>query len=456
MNGTVRHVRQPVRRLQTRWVDQALRRGGDSRGVGAAPLGAVRSPLAVDRDRLAHTRAAVADGLRAELAERRRSFLAQLSAKISDATAGGDADAGCDTELEEGRWEMVVALAEISVRAIEHGEPWDGPLPAEVGIQARRAAAASMSVTSVLDRCMAGFSLVRDLFFVVLERCDMPRGDEHALRRQAAHVMDSLRQRVLRELERAHQYERTQMTRSMEQRRAEIARRLLAGATPIPDELADLGGYDLNGWHIAVIATGADAKKLVRLLTAQLGCRILPVSHSDQTMCALLGTQRKIAFEDIERIIYEQAKDMDASLALGELARGLSGMRITHREAEAAVLVARCEPRRITRYAEVEPEATALGDEALGDSLVALLRPLDQMRIGAEEARRTLREILAAHRNDSKAAKVLHTHRSTVFRRRKAIEESLGFEIWRHRSELERALRVEELRKLREGQGAGV
>jgi PucR-like helix-turn-helix protein len=426
-----------------------LRKGESSRAADAVSLESVRSVVAVDFDRLAHTRVAVANGIRAELTERRPAFLAQLSARASDFSADGDSVV--DDELEDKRWEIVDALIEVGLEAIKRGQPWEGPLPAEVGTQARRAAAAGLSVTSVLDRCMAGFALVRDLFCMQLEARDLSRDDEHALQRQMSQLMDKLRRRVLRELEQAHEHECRQTMRTMAQRRAEMARKLLAGATPTSQEVLDLGGYDLDGWHIAVVATGADAKKIVALLANQLGCEALPVFQGAQGTSVILGAQRKVAFEDIERIAYGQAKDMDALLALGEVARGLKGMRITHRGAEAATLVARYDPRKITRYADIEPEAAALLDDALGEALIErYLSPLDEMGISGHEARRTIQAFLDSGGSYSKAARSLPVDRSTMYERIKKIREQLGFDLWEQRSKIERALRVEELRRYRD------
>lgn len=230
----------------------------------ARSLAASDLDLAGDDHRLTRTRAVLVDGLRARLEEHRQALLAELSATRSGATTP-EPTVGGDTELHEGRREMVEALLEIGLRAIERGEPWDGPLPPAVGAQARRAAVAGMSVTSVLDRCMVGFSLVRDFFFVELERHELSRGDEHLLWRQASQVLDPLRQGVLTGLEQAYEQARTRQTYSRQQLRAEIAERILEGATPTPDELVDLG-HDLDAWHLAVIGTGAGAKRVVRRL----------------------------------------------------------------------------------------------------------------------------------------------------------------------------------------------
>ena len=81
------------------------------------------------------------------------------------------------------------------------------------------------------------------------------------------------------------------------------------------------------------------------------------------------------------------------------------GWRLTHREAQAALLVAQHSPQPLTRYLDVALEAAALQDDALADSLIErYLLPLDDMRIGGQAARRTLRALFDTEYNVSSAA----------------------------------------------------
>jgi hypothetical protein len=66
-----------------------------------------------------------------------------------------DSAADGDVNIRDDQWEVVEALIEIGVQAIKHGQPWEGPLPPQIGAHARRAAAAGLSMAGVLDRCMA-------------------------------------------------------------------------------------------------------------------------------------------------------------------------------------------------------------------------------------------------------------------------------------------------------------
>jgi hypothetical protein len=232
---------------------------------------------------------------------------------------------------------------------------------------------------------------------------------------------------------------------SPEWRRAELVQGLLAGTLVDVNEL----GYELDAWHLCVIATGAGAEKAVRGLAAALGRELLPVAR-DGEVCAWLGGQRKLKIADVERVLTARGL-AGVSLAIGEAARGLEGWRLTHREAEAAQLVARYRPRRLTRYLDVAPEANALQDAALADSLIEThLSPLDDLRIGGQAARRTLRALFETEHNVSSAAHKLDVDRSTVHRRRNEIERGLGCRLHEHQVDIEIALRVEDLLKHRD------
>jgi hypothetical protein len=232
--------------------------------------------------------------------------------------------------------------------------------------------------------------------------------------------------------------------RSPEWRRAEIVHKLLAGDSPDDSHRAELS-YELNAWHLCVIATGAGAEKAVRGVAVALGRELLPVAR-DGEMCAWLGGQRKLKMADVERILSARGF-VDVSMAISDAARGIEGLRLTHREAEAAQLVARHRPQhKFTLYPYVALEAAALQDETLAHSLVeTYLSPLDDGHGGGAGRRRMLRAFFDAEHNVSSAAARLKVDRSTVRRWRGEIEQRLGCRLHERRAEIELALRLEEL-----------
>jgi len=400
-------------------------------------------------DSLGPARIGLARRLRSREAELQEAIFAHMRSVVPDVVADEDA------ELALGLREMIAACLDCGLSSIEQGVPWAGPMPPAVAAQASRAASGGVSLTTALCRCVNGYMLAWSFVLNEVAQHDLPDEQRFALLLQASAVMGSLLARVQAEVAGAHSSEIKRRARSHEQRRAEIVHRLLAGESPDDSERAELG-YELDVWHVAVIATGADAEKAVRSLAARLGRQLLLVAHNAETVWAWLGGKHRTAFADIDHIWSEQSA-ADVSLAVGEPGRGVEGWRVTHGEAQGALLVARDRPRRLTRYLDVALDATALQDEAFADSLIErYLSPLDHLPIGGQAARRTLRALFDTEHNVSSAAHPLKVHRSSVHRWRAEIERQLGCRLHEHQVEIEVALRIEELRKHRDAAGAPV
>jgi len=414
--------------------DQVARYGIEQLVDGAGSLGPARIKLA--------------RSLRSREGEFQEAVFAHLRSVAPDAIADGD------SHLALGLRQMIAACVECGLSSIEQGAPWSGPMPPAVAAQASRAAAGGVSLTTALCRCVAGHTLAWSFVLGEVAHHDLPDEQRFALLLQASAVLGSLLARVQAEVASAHSSEIKRRARSHEQRRAEIVHRLLAGESPDDGECAELG-YELDAWHLAVIATGADAEKAVRSLATGLGRRFLSVSHNAETVWAWLGGEHRTAFADIDRL-WSKEGVADVSLVVGEPGRGIEGWRVTHGEAQGALLVARERPRRLTRYLDVALDATALQDEAFADSLIErYLSPLDDLHIGGQAARRTLRALFDTEHNVSSAAHPLKVHRSSVHRWREEIERRLGCRVHEHQAEIEVALRIEELRKHRDTAGTG-
>jgi hypothetical protein len=367
---------------------------------------------------LAGIRDEIAEQLRARHSEIAQAIYAYIQEAVSNSVGGWD------PAYQAGVLAAVTALLGCCSEAIEHGPGWLEPTPTEAAAQARSAARAGVPAMP-LASCGCGAAQTRCL----RDALSPPRG------------MAAVEHEYNQECQRA--------ARSLEGSRAEIVQKLLAGALVDPAELRKLG-YELDAWHLGVSATGGEAAAVLRSLAAELGRELLVVACCGKTVWAWLGGERRLAFADVARVFSAQ-EHADVSLAVGEPARGLQGWRVTHREAEAAQLVARCRPRPLTRYLDVAPEANALQDQALADSLIEThLSPLDDLGIGGQAARRTLRALFDTEHNVSSAAHKLNVDRSTVHRRRNEIERRLGCRLHEHQVDIEIALRVEDLLKRRD------
>jgi hypothetical protein len=357
----------------------------------------------------------------------------------------------------------VAAALEYAIEGIEHGEEGAGRVPVVALEQARRAARGGVGLDTVLRRYAAGQRLMND---VVMTEAD---GISTQALRRVLGSLGSLVEGLTAAVATEYKQEAGRAGRSLQQRRSEQVRRLLAG---VPDDTDDLG-YELDAWHLGAIAVGRGAGEIVRELAAGVDSRLLSVAADERSVWAWFGGAKKLACVDVERRVlgmrsHPPADEMESGgvgshrigshppvvFAVGEPARGIEGWRSTHRQAQAALVVAlrRSESRGgresipLTRYADVALLAAALGDELLSRSLIAIyLAPLKDARRGDPVLRETLRAYLAAERSVSSAAAALGVVRKTVENRLETIEERLGRSLHPFPAELEIALLLDEL-----------
>jgi DNA-binding PucR family transcriptional regulator len=133
-------------------------------------------------------------------------------------------------------------------------------------------------------------------------------------------------------------------------------------------------------------------------------------------------------------------------LAIGEPSQGPAGWRLTHRQAQAALLIALRSSEAIVRYSDVAVLASMLQDELLTASLRQLyLEPLAVGRDKGRALRETLRAYFAAERNISSTAAALGVNRHTVTNRLRVIEDRLECPLGSCAMEIDAALRLENL-----------
>jgi hypothetical protein len=377
---------------------------------------------------------------RAGLTERLRARRSELEQVIFARfrQSGYDPALGEDAEYVAGARAAVAEAVDYGLTAIEHGEEWLGSIPPAAVAQARRAARNCVSLERVLLRNNAGHALLADFVMQEVEHSDLASQRialRHVLRTLAA-FLDHFTESIARE----YQHEVERMAHSPELRRTERVQRLLAGAPANPAEL----DYEFDAEHLGVIAMGERAGETVRALAAELHRQLLSVSRSEQTVWAWFGGQQGLAIADIERVLSAN-EPAGVALAIGAPGSGIDGWRLTHRQAQAAMLVAMRRPQTLTRYGDVALLAAVLGDRELARSLVEIhLSPLGNNREGVV-SRETLRAYFAAGSNAATAAAALRVDRHTVERRLNAIETRLGRLLRTCHAELEVALRLEEL-----------
>lgn len=352
--------------------------------------------------------------------------------------AGADED---DVEYEAGLRAGVAAAIDYSFRSSTRGAGSSGSIPAAVAEQARRAARNGVSLDSVLLRCATGRALLADL--VMREARELPN---EALRNVLATQASSL-DRLMAAIATEYRGELERVQRSPEQRRAELVRELLKDALVDTSEF----DYQFDAWHLGLIATGVAASKTVGGLAARLGCELLSVSRGDVTAWAWLGSRRRLAIAEVEAMASMKLAG-DTSLAMGEPCEGVDGWRLTHRQAQEAMLVSMHKSQCLTRYSDVLLLAAGLRNDTLAKSLQAIyLSPLNTDPTGGVALRQTLSAYFAADHNVKAAAAALGVDRGTVRKRLQTIERRLGRSPHTCQAELQVALGLEGLHKASDG-----
>jgi PucR C-terminal helix-turn-helix domain/GGDEF-like domain len=380
-------------------------------------------------------RAGDIDSARTELCRRLRSRRAEIEAAVATRVYSlADLPQMGDPEYVRGlRLTLSVAI-DYAFTSIELGEQRSPPVPLALTGQARAAAREDVGLDTVLRRYFAGYSQIAEYAVQEVESSDLNRFSVQELLRGQAAVFD----RLITEVSAEYSREAASRGVSREQRRAERVRRLLAGEAIDPSGLE----YELEGWHMAVIAAGPNAADSLRRVARVLDKRLLLLGQ-DGTVWAWLGCRRP---PDPAEVCAGIAGIWGghAAMAIGEPGCDSGGWRLSHRQAASAFPIAQ-RRRSLVRYGDVALLASTLGDDLLATSLQQLyLIPLGADRDGGRTLRATLRAYLSARRNLSAAAAALGVSRQTVGKRLQTIEGRLGRYLDDCLPELEAALHLEE------------
>ncbi|HEU4904609.1 MAG TPA: helix-turn-helix domain-containing protein [Solirubrobacterales bacterium] len=313
----------------------------------------------------------------------------------------------------------------------------DPPIPVALLAQARVAARVGIPLDTVLRRYFAGYSLLG--YFILEEASNAAIADGAELQRllgSHAGIFDRLLAAVAEE----HTREAGAVRASAERRHAKRIERALAGE---PVGAAELP-YDFDQWHLGVLSVGPPAERLLRETASRLDCRLLLLRREEGVVWAWFGARRPLSPAGV--LDGPASREGGLTLALGEPAEGLSGWRLTHRQAKATLALALRSRRRLVRYADVALLASVHRDDLLATSLRRLyLEPLETGGERGKTLRVTLRAFIDAGRNASSAAAALGTRRQTVTARVREVESLLGVSVDACLGELELALRLEEL-----------
>ncbi len=361
---------------------------------------------------LRDVRVRVIDRVRSRQSELEATIFTRILADVPD-QVGAD-----DVLYMAGLRATITAIVEYGLAGIGMGDSSLGLIPPVAIEQAQYAARLGVSLETVLSRYITGYKLLVEYITFEVEGFSNKRGVLAHLNS----VQASLLERIVASITSEYGRESTRSECSRDHRRAERVRRVLKGEVV---DNADLG-YDLDCWHLGIIATGKGAGQAVHGIAVGLGRVLLSVPHTENTVWAWIGGQRMCMVSEIERVLSGRWPK-EVSLVIGEPAKGAEGWRVTHRQAQAALRVALREPTKLTRYADVALLAAVLQDDLLARSLADIyLSPLALHTNTGTTWRQTLHAYFDAAQNVSRTATKLHVTRPTVEKRLNAIECALG------------------------------
>jgi hypothetical protein len=373
-------------------------------------------------------RVALADALRA-----RRDEIEEVIFTVVRSIA--DSPDEIDVEYLAGLRATVSAIVDYGLAGVEQGGDWSAPIPSVAVEQVHRAARSGVGLQTVLRRYAAGHRHLGR--FVMAEVDHFPPQALHDILDFQALLLETLMERVSAE----YQCEVQRTAKTLEQRRAERVRSLLAGEAGAAPEL-DYAFENL--WHVGVIARGVKAHEFVKGLASGSCKRLLLVVQDKESLWAWVASESRSAVVNLGAAA--GAATRGVSVALGDPGRDMQGWRLTHRQAQAALLIVMRGRTDIVRYADHMLLAAVLQDATLARSLEEVyLVPLASHSDGGSAWRTTLRAYFGARGNAAKAAAILGVDRSTVGRRLDEIEHRLGRMITTCQGELDLALRWHEL-----------
>jgi PucR C-terminal helix-turn-helix domain/GGDEF-like domain len=389
-----------------------------------------------DRHSLKRRRTVLAERLRARFEELDETALTRIYAV-------SEPDRSLDPEYVAGLRAAVPAALTYGIAVIETGEGRAPPTPLVLLSQARLAARRGIELEIVLRRYLVGYTLLGDFVAQEAARGDLLAIDEvQRLFRDQSILVDRLVTAVTAE----YRQEERSRSRSQGARHDERVRDLVAGGLLDTSEFQ----YDFEAWHVGTVATGPRAVDALRDLARRIDCSTLRSSGGRWTTWAWFGRREKMSSAELEHAA-STSWPSQVSLAIGEPGRGLTGWRLTHRQACAALPLATDRPTNVVRYAEEALLVSMRQDDLLVRSLTQIyLDPLADEPDGGETLRETLRAYFAASRNVSSTAARLKVSRKTVSKRLARIEKLIGRRLDSCGAELEAALRLHDSRGLSE------
>jgi PucR-like helix-turn-helix protein/diguanylate cyclase with GGDEF domain len=386
-----------------------------------------------------HARAATTAGVDGTL----RDLAARLSGEIDDLVEtmlarmqdeAPDFDMAARPELAEGLRASCYGNIRLALQSLGGDRQPPRNSPPEAMNEARVTARADVALEPLLHTYRIGHAVVLERFLALIEELNLSAAQRHSATLIGSKYLFAYVDRVVGGVSEEYLAERQRVLRSSIQRRVQLVRDVLGGASVDDAEL----GYRLEQEHVAVVATGPTADASLRDLARRLERGLLTVAMTDDTVWAWLGSSRRCQRDPEWAQVEGRTR-----YAVGEPAWGIAGFRDSHEQALATERVAAYLPQPVTRYDDVALEAALLSDVRAARRFAEReLGPLAAQDPRTCVLRDTLGSYLASGLNAAATAAVLHVSDRTVAYRIHSIEDLLGRSVLARSSELAAAGRL--------------
>lgn len=319
-------------------------------------------------------------------------------------------------------------------------EGLEAPQQVPVGAlrEAKAAAQAGVDLHELIRTYRVGQAVTWDcLMEVSTEIIHDPAQRLEALRRSAAYLFDWNDSVVANVIEAYQEEYKTFYFKSRDRKRRAVIRDILRGLTVDASTL----NYNFRGQHLGIVAWGESAEGAVQQLGTLLGGEQITITATGGTVLSWIHHGQLAG--KLVRLDARFTPPEGSFVAIGDLATGLDGFRLTHRQAWQAYRVGRILAAPFTRYADVALEALVLRDrQSARDFVQYMLGPLDPRNSRSQVLLETLEAYFACGQNGALTAQRLAVHERTVAYRLKSIEQKLGVHPSTRRDELSSALRL--------------
>jgi hypothetical protein len=321
---------------------------------------------------------------------------------------------------------------------------------------ARRRAQRGTPLTALLRTYRLGHTCFSDWLLKELARQSDDAGTITAATLSMSRIVAGYVDQTSEEIVAAYTRERERWLRNRGAARAARIRELLSGERVNVSATEATLGYRLRQYHVGLVCWAGDATaavdnvsrlehaiSLVAAKVAGVGDPVfLPRDESSAWAWLPLGIRDSLDVAAASTV----DPDADIHFAFGDAVKGVTGFRLTHRQAlaaQAVALAAGPPPPQVVTFGEVAPVAMMLGSpDLLRAWVLATLGDLATDDEPHARLRDTLQVFLQSGGSYKATAEQMVLHKNTVQYRIRKAEESLGRPVGENRHDVELALQA--------------